>query len=79
MPGPVSDAYDPEFGTRANAEDLTTAMLEINNRIARKIGSRLKDIIEIAKSEDGPPIAVKFSARELRIIRFCINRAGESL
>lgn len=80
MPGPVSDSYDPEFGTAENASVVCEAIVEIRGRITAGIGSEtLLNIVELARAIDGPPTAVALSERQLRIIRFCMNRALESL
>ena len=79
MPGPVSDSYDPEFGTGANADDVKTAMEAVVKRISKKIGPELKNIIAIAQGPIGKRNPVNFSEAELRVIRFSINRALETI
>jgi hypothetical protein len=79
MPGPVSDSYDPEFGTGSNAEDVKFAMEAVVNRIGKKIGSELKNIVEIAQGPVGKRESFDLSEAELRVIRFSINRALETI
>lgn len=80
MPGPVSDSYDPEFSTRANADDVKEAIGAVRGRITRMIGSNeLKNIVGLAQSKDGPRKHCSLSERELRIIRFCLDRSTESI
>ncbi len=80
MPGPVSDSYDPEFGTGANAEAVREAVREVRQRVTDAIGSDLlQNIVEVARGAPGPSFAVRLSERELRILRFCLNRALEDV
>jgi hypothetical protein len=80
VPGPVSDSYDPEFGTGANAHDVWDAAQAVSCRIAEVLGPKLKNIVQVSQ---GPPGSLypelEFCERELRVIRFCINRALESI
>lgn len=80
MPGPVSDSYDPEFGTGERRGDVDEALRLIDVRLTAKLGERLRDIVDVARSEDtGTVKGLPFSQRELRLIRFAIRRARESL
>jgi hypothetical protein len=84
MPGPVSDSYDPEFGTSANAEDVREAIQHVVGRIGRELGPGLMNILEVINSDHDEAgldrwSKLAFSQRELRIIRFACNRALESL
>lgn len=80
MPRPVSDSYDPEFGTGANADDVRKAIADTGRVIDRAIGRELKDIVQVVQGEDGEDrVTVTFSERQLRVIRFCLIRAHESV
>ena len=79
MPGPVSDSYDPEFGTSANAQDVRDAMYGVTERILVHLGPELKNIVGVAQGPAGEWHTLKLSERELRIIRFGLNRALESI
>jgi hypothetical protein len=80
MPGPVSDSYDPEFGTGANADDVRTAIEAVVARIAEELGPGLRNIVEIVhEGPEGPAHPPLFTENELRVIRFGLNRALESL
>jgi len=81
MPGPVSDSYDPEFGTTQNAQDVKDALIGVRDSIRNLIGEKLKYIVEVAQTKDDPDeIAIAhFTERELRLIRFAINRSLESI
>lgn len=82
MPGPVSDSYDPEFGTGANAHDVRDAVAEVRELITNTLGDELKYIVHVAQSSDadgGEPYDLCLSEKKLRIIRFCLDRAMESI
>ena len=76
------DSYDPEFGTGENAYDVRCAIETIVETIERNVGSKLINIVELAQSKraDIPvPIGTGWTERELRIIRFGLLRALDSL
>jgi hypothetical protein len=82
MPGLVSDSYDPEFCTSANAADVASALREVVQKVSYGIAcDDLRNIVALAQSQDhrGSQRTVVFSERELRIIRFALNRAIESI
>ena len=79
MPGPVSDSYDPEFGTGANASDVIDAIEDIVGRISKFLGPELKEIVGVVHGIQGARTKLSFSEQELRIIRFSLNRALETI
>jgi hypothetical protein len=80
VPGPVSDSYDPEFGTGENADLVREAVEQVRDRIAGVIGDRnLLNIMDVVRMGETTNYAVTLSVRELRILRFALNRALESL
>lgn len=86
MPGPVSDSYDPEFGTGARAAEVMEAIGRVRERVTNMINSdELKDIVRLSEGYNANESveffqkACSFSERELRIIRFCLNRALETI
>jgi hypothetical protein len=87
MPGPVSDSYDPEFGTGARAAEVLEAIEKLRALISDHIGSdELKNIVDLAEGyndntpdTEGSCQTIEFDIRELRIIRFCLDRAIESI
>ena len=81
MPGSVSDSYDPEFGAGANAALVSECVQRVRDTISEKIGDDvLQNIVNICAGEEGKTrCKMNLSERELRIIRFCMNRALESL
>ena len=81
MPGPVSDSYDPEFGTGANAADVGAAIRELSERLSKSVlrGKPVRYIVQVVHGLNGPDTAAKLSEKEWRIIRFCLNRALETM
>ena len=39
MPGPVSDSYDPEFSTGANAQEVCDAVAALRDRVTEALGT----------------------------------------
>ena len=79
VPGPVSDSYDPEFGTGANARDVEDAITAVRNRLGQHIGEELKNIVQVVHGPEGPVYAYAFTEQELRVLRFACDRAKESI
>jgi predicted DNA binding protein len=82
MPGPISDTYDPEFSTGERAAKVREAIEEQRNRLNAILGDRLLyivDIVENKVSQTVAPVSFKLTEREMRIIRFALNRAIESI
>lgn len=80
MPGPVSDSYDPEFGTADNCERVKEAIEDARSAVSTIIGdSYLRDIVEVATGPDMRFINLVFSEKTLRVIRFALNRALDTI
>jgi len=80
MPGPVSDSYDPEFGTGDNAETVRAGIDDVRTRVTEAIGTEdLENIVEICDWARTRYLPIKLDERDLRIIRFCLDRALESI
>lgn len=80
MPGPVSDSFDPEFGTGENCRMVQKRIEEVRDKIVgKRLGSDLKNILEVTCGPAGRLFGVTLSERDLRVIRFAMNRALESL
>jgi hypothetical protein len=76
MPGPVSDSYDPEFGTAHNAAKVRSAVAAVGQRITDVIGSgELHYVLDVVDGGPGPSYTATFSEREWRLLRFAINSA----
>ena len=83
MPGPVSDSYDPEFGTAAVAEEVADGIREVISKADLLLGPKLLNIVEVVRSEAGviprKKLPTTLTEREWRIIRFGLRRALESI
>lgn len=79
MPGPVSDSYDPEFGTGANASNVRDAIEDIVGRINKILGPQLEEIVGVVHGGNGARTPFSLSEREMRIVRFSLNRALETI
>jgi hypothetical protein len=81
MPGPVSDSYDPEFGTGANAQEVREALSELYQMLSSHLSDKsLHNIVRVAQSKDGDPLtSCKLTERDIRLIRFAIARAWDSI
>ena len=79
MPGPVSDCYDPEFSTTSNRYDVEVAIKGVVDKIARYLGPELKDIVGVVQGPPGNHTNILLSEREMRVIRFGLNRALEDI
>lgn len=81
MPGPVSDSYDPEFGTGENAEFVRTAIQSVQRVVCDGLPEERRNIVEVAR--EGPKaskrLVVRLTENERRILRFALDRALESL
>lgn len=79
MPGPVSDSYDPVFGTHANLDDVRDAMLSVRVQITDLLGEDLKNIVEVAQSDNGRDLRLRLCEREWRLVRFALDTALEAI
>jgi hypothetical protein len=85
MPGPVSDSYDPEFSTGARATAVREAIMDQRDRFTEILGDKLLPIVDIAEDDFEHTLPKNFhhkltlTERELRVIRFALNRAIETI
>jgi len=79
MPGPVSDSYDPEFGTGANADEVRELIRESVVILNDLLGPELKDIVQVAHGPAGQRYLLRMSERYWRALRFAANRSLETL
>ena len=78
MPGDISDSYDPEFGTGSNADAVRAGVSNLVEQLDRVLGDKL-DIATVALGPDGNNLTLVFSERELRLMRFALSRAIETI
>jgi len=81
MPGPVSDSYDPEWGTGANRDRIENELTAMYRELGRVIGGPPKYIMEVVDGTDGPLLDVQpgYTEKQWRLLRFALERAIESL
>ena len=80
MPGPVSDSYDPEWGTAANGDEIRDALSDVYDRLSGILGGREPMwIMELVGADLPTPIAATLSEREWRLLRFACERAQDSI
>jgi hypothetical protein len=78
---------DGEWGTRAAANEITEALAEMYNKVSKVLGNMPpKRILDVILGEDceegsrnGGYLVGTFTEREWRVIRFALERAGDSI
>jgi hypothetical protein len=81
MPGPVSDSYDPEWGTGANAAEIADALDEVYKEVSGIVGNPTPlFILDLIKAQGmGVKVEHALTVKQWRIIRFALERSKESL
>ncbi len=82
MPGPVSDPYDPEFGTGAECDAIKGALGEVRERVSTLLilfGDETMHIQELVRVDLSQPIRATLTEKEWRLIRFALERAKDSI
>lgn len=80
MPGPVSDSYDPEWGTSANAAEIVDELRELYTRLSIVLGKQPPiHILTLVRSELSKPVPAVMSEKDWRLIRFAVERAIDSI
>jgi hypothetical protein len=80
MPGPVSDSYDPEFGTGFNAGRVSHAIVRVYARVTDILGGVPPlPILELVDSDLDRPITATLTEKEWRLLRFACERATDSI
>ena len=81
MPGPISDSYDSEFGAASNADEIRDALSEVTLLIREYIIIKdLRYILDVVRGSPGTGVReALLDQRQLRLIRFALNRAIESI
>jgi predicted DNA binding protein len=75
----MSDSFDAEFGTAADAEDVANAVRSVDRLIGRQIRPERVSIVEVVHGSSGCQHVVELTDREMRVIRFALDRALKSL
>lgn len=80
MPGPVSDAYDPEWGTAENAARIREALDQAHEEVSRILGEEPPMyVMDLIDAQLPTNITAVMNERSWRLIRFALERAGESI
>lgn len=73
-PGPVSDAYDPEYGTAGNADHVQELLDEVLGVLNGVLPPVARNIVHVARGPQGPSTPVPLTQRQLRALRFSVLR-----
>lgn len=80
MPGPVSDSYDPEFGTGEQRDKIDDALETVYLRVTRILGNVepifIGDLIDLPLPSE---TTATLTEKDWRLLRFAVERARESL
>ena len=80
MPGPISDSFDPEWGTGSKANDIDDALEEVYDRLTGLLsGAPPMDVRRLVTKDLPKPISATLTEKEWRLLRFAVERARESL
>lgn len=80
MPGPVSDSYDPEWGTAATGSEILDALNKVYDRLTEVLGGKPPMyIVELVRGDLPAPIVATLSEKQWRLLRFALERARESI
>lgn len=81
MPGPVSDSYDPEWGTGDNADQIQEAIQKVYDKLSGILDGRPPMyILDLVRSNQlNKRINATLTEKEWRILRFACERAKESI
>jgi len=80
MPGSISDTYDPEFSTQANADNVRATMQSVVDIITNRLGPQLRNIVTVVHERPGSQkFTLSLTEKQLRVIRFGLLRAKQSI
>lgn len=87
MPGPVSDSYDPEFGTAEVAGEVREAVQNVYDRLSRVLRNKKPMyVLDLIRNTNDPSnfsldttINATLTRREWRLLRFACERAMDTL
>lgn len=78
MPGPVSDSYDPVWGTAENEGIVLDGIREMDARLTEMLhNSPPRYILDVIREPNGDAATVTLTEREMRILRFACRVALE--
>jgi hypothetical protein len=81
MPGPVSDSYDPEWGTGSNRDKIAGALKTMHGVVGIILSnSPPVNVLDLVRPNALPqPITATLTEKQWRLIRFALERAKDSL
>ncbi len=80
MPGPMSDSYDPEFGTGENCREICEALDAVYHRVSVVLKqSEPMYILDLVRTPFPKKISALLTEKQWRLIRFALERAKESI
>lgn len=82
MPGPVSDSFDPEWGTSSNRAEIDEALENVYNKLSTILEHQVPIyILDLVERDDLNLIdyTANLTEKEWRLLRFALERARESL
>lgn len=88
MPGPISDSFDPEWGTSSVADEISDSLSEMYSLVSAIIERGLPTEastkpIDIRVLASSPELQTRITAtlteQQWRLLRFALERAKESL
>lgn len=87
MPGPISDSYDPEFGTDEAVGEVREALQHVYELLSRVLQEKkpmyILDLIRNKNDNSHSSLEITINAtltnREWRLLRFTCERAIDTL
>lgn len=80
MPGPVSDSYDPEWGTAANGDAIRTSLQHMHAQLGGVLSyAAPMYVLDLLDADLPRPITATLTEKEWRLLRFACERAAESV
>jgi len=80
MPGPVSDSFDPEFGSREAASEIVGQLDEVYDRVSEILNGRQPIYIgNLVNMVFPTPSPATLTEKEWRLIRFALERSMDSI
>lgn len=80
MPGPMSDSYDPEFGTGENAHRVRGALQDAYVKVSSILNNMPPmHILDLVDAHLPKEIDAYLTEKDWRLIRFALERAQESI
>lgn len=79
MPGPVSDSYDPEWGTAETADEIVGALQTMYERVSLILNDKepidIRRLAGMADKLTNQTLPMSLTEWEWRMIRFALERA----